>query len=74
MSDNQRHLSQEPAAQTEEEASKKGPNLVKDSEKKPRVSGRGRLFKSYPSIKFDNIVQHAAKCKNYIALKIRLDL
>ncbi|KAK1880030.1 Pyranose 2-oxidase, partial [Dissostichus eleginoides] len=35
VSDNQRHLSPEPAAQTEEDASQKGPNSVKDSQKKP---------------------------------------
>lgn len=34
VSDSQRHLSQEPAAKTEDDASKKGPNLVKDSQKK----------------------------------------
>ncbi len=70
VSDNQRHLSQEPAAQTEEDAWKKGPNWVKDSEKKPRDSCWGRLFKSYSSNKFDSIVQHATKYENHIALMI----
>lgn len=55
VSDNQWHLSQEPAAQTEMDVSKKGPNSGEDSEKKPRGSCWGRLFKSYPSNKSDSI-------------------
>lgn len=38
VSDNQRHLSQEPAAQTMEDTAKKGPNSLKDSQKNPSGS------------------------------------
>lgn len=42
--------------------------------KKMRGScSRRFFFKSLSSINFDNIVQHAAKCGNYIAVKITLD-
>lgn len=56
VSDNRRHLSHKPAAPTEEDASKKGLNSVKASEKKPRGTCWGRLIKSYSSNKFDSML------------------
>lgn len=52
--------------------------MKRATKKKRNIRRRGEasqedFFKSLSSINFDNIVQHAAKYGNYIAVKITLD-